>query len=545
MKYNKIIALALAGFMAASCSDIDNQLPEGGALTSEQVQDATSAIPERTQATFTGMFTMMGKPHTTWPTGGNSSRADDFGFISAALSLDLEGSDMVSLNSDYNWFSTASELTTREANYANPYMRYVIPYRQIGLANQIIDGIAEDAISEEAINMRAQACAMRAFDYLSLAPYFQFADAAHFDEPCIPLLDGKHGAAENPRASVREVYEAIISDLDWAIAHLTEARADKGKINKNVAYGLRARANLFLGNFAAAAEDADSAMVGYQPATMEELGEPAFYNINDHNWIWGIIITEDMAMAGQLCTSCSWISPFSANSYAAYAQLAPQINTLLYNLIPATDVRKNWWIDENLYSPLLDQVSWNGVSGAEISSLTIDDVKDTYLPYTNVKFGMKSGVGSEMNNNDWPLMRVEEMILIKAEGLIKSGSVAEGTKVLVDFVKTYRNPEYELSDGRTIEDEVWMQRRIELWGEGFATGDIKRLGKPIVRFHENQPLASNFPDAFKFNVKADDGWLNMRFPQTEKDNNKAIVDNVGGQQPVPGQNPELLDGVTD
>ena len=543
MKYNKIIALALAGFMAASCSDIDNQLPEGGALTSEQVQDATSAIPERTQATFTGMFTMMGKPHTTWPTGGNSSRADDFGFISAALSLDLEGSDMVSLNSDYNWFSTASELTTREANYANPYMRYVIPYRQIGLANQIIDGIAEDAISEEAINMRAQACAMRAFDYLSLAPYFQFADAAHFDEPCIPLLDGKHGAAENPRASVREVYEAIISDLDWAIAHLTEARADKGKINKNVAYGLRARANLFLGNFAAAAEDADSAMVGYQPATMEELGEPAFYNINDHNWIWGIIITEDMAMAGQLCTSCSWISPFSANSYAAYAQLAPQINTLLYNLIPATDVRKNWWIDENLYSPLLDQVSWNGVSGAEISSLTIDDVKDTYLPYTNVKFGMKSGVGSEMNNNDWPLMRVEEMILIKAEGLIKSGSVAEGTKVLVDFVKTYRNPEYELSDGRTIEDEVWMQRRIELWGEGFATGDIKRLGKPIVRFHAEK--TSNYPDAFKFNVRADDGWLNMRFPQTEKDNNKAIVDNTGGQQPVPGQNPELRDGVTD
>lgn len=545
MKYNKIIALALAGFMAASCSDIDNQLPEGGALTNEQVQDATSAIPERTQATFAGMFAMMGKPHATWPTGGNSDRGDDFGFISAALSLDLEGSDMVSLNSDYNWFSTASELSTREANYANPYMRYVIPYRQIGLANQIIDGIAEDAISEDAINMRAQACAIRAFDYMSLAPYFQFADAAHFDEPCIPLLDGKHGLGENPRASVREVYEAIIADLDWAIAHLTEARADKSKINKNVAYGLRARANLFLGNFADAAEDADSAMVGYQPATMEELGEPAFYNINDHNWMWGIIITEDIAMLDQLCTAGSWISPFSATAYASYAQLTPQINTLLYNLIPATDVRKNWWIDENLYSPLLDQVSWNGVSGAEISNLTIADVKDTYLPYTNVKFGMKSGVGSEMNNNDWPLMRVEEMILIKAEGLIKSGSVAEGTKVLVDFVKTYRNPEYELSEVRTIEDEVWMQRRIELWGEGFATGDIKRLGKPIVRFHENQPIASNYPDAFKFNVKADDGWLNMRFPQTEKDNNKAIVDNVGGQQPVPGQNPDLYDGVTD
>jgi hypothetical protein len=246
-----------------------------------------------------------------------------------------------------------------------------------------------------------------------------------------------------------------------------------------------------------------------------------------------------------MCTAGSWISPFSATAYASYAQLTPQINTLLYRLIPATDVRKNWWIDENLYSPLLDQVSWNGVSGAEISNLTIDDVKDTYLPYTNVKFGMKSGVGSEMNNNDWPLMRVEEMILIKAEGLIKSGQEAAGEKVMTDFIKTYRDPEYVRSEVRTLEDEVWFQRRVELWGEGFATGDIKRLGKPIVRFHENQPIASNYPDAFKFNVKADDGWLNMRFPQTEKDNNKAIVDNEGGQQPVPGQNPELLDGVTD
>ena len=139
MKLNKFTVLALAGIMAASCSDIDNQLPEGGALTTDQVQDATDAIPERTKATFAGMFSMMGKPGATWSSGGNASRADDFGFISAAISLDFEGADMVGLNSDYNWFSTASELSTRDANYANPYMRYVIPYRQIGLANQIIE----------------------------------------------------------------------------------------------------------------------------------------------------------------------------------------------------------------------------------------------------------------------------------------------------------------------------------------------------------------------------------------------------------------------
>lgn len=543
MRQYKITVLALAALAAASCSDIDNQLPESGNMTTEQVQDATNAIPERTNATFAGMFSMMGKPGATWSSGGNASRADDFGFISAAFSLDLEGADMVTPNSDYNWFSTCCELSTRDANYANPYMRYVIPYRQIGLANQVIETIPENATNPEAVNMRAQACAIRAFDYLSLAPYFQFADETHRDEPCIPLLDGKHSFAENPRASVREVYESIIRDLNWAIDHLTAERSDKGKINKNVALGLRARANLFLGEFAEAAKDAEEAMEGFTPAGIDDLNAPSFYSINDKNWMWGINITEDMVLARPMCTSCSWISAFSGLAYASYAQLTPQINILLYRQIPDTDVRKNWWIDENLYSPLLDQISWNGVSGAAISTLKIDDVKDSFLPYTNVKFGMKAGIGSEINSNDWPLMRVEEMILIQAEGLAKSGNASEAEKVLTDFMKTYRDPNYTRSTGRSLEDEIWFQRRVELWGEGFYTGDAKRLGKPIVRFHSDKE--SNYPDAFMFNIKADDGWMNMRFPQTEKDNNKAIVDNEGGAMPVPGQYPDLRDGVTD
>lgn len=543
MKLYKYSLPVVAVLMAASCSDIDNQLPEGGNLTTGQIQDATDAIPERAQANFTGMFALMGKPGATWSSGGNATRADDFGFISAAFSLDLEGADMVGLNSDYNWFSTASELSTRDANYANPYMRYVIPYRQIGLANQVIESIPEDATSPEAVNMRAQACAIRAFDYMQLAPYFQFADEAHFDSPCVPLLDGRHGMAENPRASVREVYDAIITDLDWAVEHLTSERSDKSKVNRNVALGLRARAHLFLGNFAEAAQDAKDAMEGFAPADIDDLMTPSFYDINDKNWMWGINLTSEMVQARPMCTSCAWICAFSGTSYSAYAQLTPQINILLYRQIPDSDVRKYWWLNEDLDSPLLDGISWNGVSGKAISTLTIEDVKDVYLPYTNVKFGMKSGIGSEVNNNDWPLMRVEEMILIQAEGLVKSGHPAEGEKVLTDFVRTYRDEEYKRSTGRTLEDEIWFQRRVELWGEGFFTGDAKRLGKPVVRFHSN--IESNFPDAFTFNIKADDGWLNMRFPQTEKDNNKAIVDNEGGAQPVPGQNPELRDGVTD
>jgi len=136
------------------------------------------------------------------------------------------------------------------------------------------------------------------------------------------------------------------------------------------------------------------------------------------------------------------------------------------------------------------------------------------------------------------------MILIQAEGLAKSGNDAQAIQVLENFVKTYRDPEYSVNGrGLSLADEIWFQRRVELWGEGFFTGDMKRLGKPLVRFHGAG--TTNEPDAFQFNLEANDGWLNMRFPQTEMNNNMAIVDNTGGSLPVAGQNPNLRDGVTD
>ena len=128
--------------LTTACNDIDKQNPERGTLTKDQVQATNEAIPERMQATFSGMFSMMGRPHGTWPTGGNANRADDFGFIMSALSLDLEGADMHIPDVGYNWFSTCGEYSSRNANYANPYIRYVTPYRQIGICNEIIGSYA-------------------------------------------------------------------------------------------------------------------------------------------------------------------------------------------------------------------------------------------------------------------------------------------------------------------------------------------------------------------------------------------------------------------
>ena len=543
MKIYRLSYFAMAGLMTlASCDDVNKMEPASGNLTYDQVQKSKELVPARSEASFSAMFTMMGLPNGVFNRA--SPRADDFGFVMSAISSDAEGPDYIYDDSGYNWFSVCGEYSSRNANYANPYIRYAAPYNQIKIANDLIKDNG-DLATEKQKNMVAQARAMRAFDYLSLVQYFQFNYQIAKDKPAVPIVTEKtEDFTNNPRATVEEVFKLIMEDLDFAIQNLSAERENKkDRININVAYGLRARANLIMGKWAEAAADAAKAMEGYTPATIEEVSKPSFVNLSEHNWIWGIQITQNMILVSGYPTCSSWLSSFSANSYTAGAGCYAMINSMLYKKIPDTDVRKGWWVDENLHSPLLESISWNGASGDDLAKLEIDDVKLAFTPYTNVKFGMKDGIGSENNINDYPMMRVEEMILIQAEGLAKSGNEGQARQILENFVKTYRDPSYDSNaSGRSLADEIWYQRRVELWGEGFAMSDIMRLQKPLVRFHDSK---CNQPAAFRFNIAPDDPWLLMRFCDSETNTNLGIVNNTGGKQPEQDQNPNLRDGVTD
>ena len=541
MKLNRYIAMTLAGATLFACSDIDEMVPQGGTLLATQVQETNNAAPSRVEAQFSGMYSKLGEPLAIF---GSSGRPDDYGFIMMAFSNDLEAADMVTANNDYNWFSTCMELSSRNPDYANPYVRYASPYNQIAAANDIIKALPADSEEAEVLYKLGQARAMRAFAYLNLAPYFQRNYQIAADEPCVPIVtETTTDFTNNPRASVKDVYTLIVDDLTYAIEKLEGfVRPDKAKIDQQVAYGLRARAYLDMGMWAEAASDAEKAMEGYTPATIEEVSKPFLYDLTEHNWLWGYDMTIDMASVFTYATSSSWVRSFSGDGYAPATATYSKINNLLYNKIPATDVRKGWWVDENLHSPLLQNVSWNGATGDDVAALFIENVKEPFEPLTNVKFGLYT-YGSTTNEEDWPFMRVEEMILIQAEGYVRGGNEPKGKQILEDFVKTYRDPSYSAdAGGRTLVDEIWFQRRVELWGEGFSNADTRRLNKPFVRFHDSN---SNMPEAFRFNLKADDPHLLMHFCKSETNTNLAIVDNPAGNQPEPGQNADLRDGVTD
>ena len=207
------------------------------------------------------------------------------------------------------------------------------------------------------------------------------------------------------------------------------------------------------------------------------------------------------------------------------------INSLLYKKISTSDVRKQWWVDENLKSDALSGLSWGSAIGNDISTLEIEDVKMKFIKYTNVKFGMKSGIGSSNNDNDWCIMRAEEMILIKAEALAQQndeGNAAKELKVLMDE----RDASWNKSS--VTVDDVWLQRRIELWGEGFSLFDVLRLKKPIKRIGTNFPAGSTFAD-----IAAESPLLIYTIPECETAVNKAITpadNNEAAIPPTPVQN---------
>jgi len=155
-------------------------------------------------------------------------------------------------------------------------------------------------------------------------------------------------------------------------------------------------------------------------------------------------------------------------------------------------------------------------------------------PYTNVKFNSYQGVLNQTTNaSDFPLMRIEEMYYILAEGLAMSGQVSEALTTLNDFVSYYRDPSYkcEITDPENLQEEIWQQRRVEFWGEGLSWFDIMRLNKGVDR------VGAGFPSTFAYRLSAGDTRFIYCIPSSEISSNKkldASVVNEGRGGSVPG-----------
>jgi len=512
---NKILTLSLA-VLAAGCS-MDTE-PMGGTITSEQKDKVVQNEPSRVEASVNTIFASMTLRSAT----AGSSAHQDFGFPAVALIGDHAGQDMIAPNVGYNWFLDALEFTDRTQGSDNLIIIWNTLYNSIYAANKAITTIeeayenAEDPadISDYQF-FRAQALGARAFFYLNLAQYFQFTYYGHEAKLCVPWISEQtEDITNNPRQTVETIYGHIMDDLDEAIDLLgktNKVRVDKRYISQEVAYGIRARVNLLMHNYEDAIADAEKAMNGFRPYSIAELSKPAFNEVTPA-WMWAIVIAEtDPVVLSGIVNWPSHICSF-AYGYAGATHTYRSVSATLYDQIPSTDVRKGWWLDENGSSPLLVD---------EYSHANCAAIGMSFDPYVNVKFGTwKNELYTSTNANPWPLMRVEEMYLIKAEALAMNGKPGEGKAFLESFVREYRNRNYSLtgSSAEAVQNGVWFQRRVEFWGEGQAYFDIMRLNKPISRY------GAGYPTEWVYEIEPESAILLYLIPQSEITSNEGITD---------------------
>ena len=296
-KLNKLTLTALSVLALVGCADLDTE-PFSTTITADQKEQVVAADPSKIEASVTAIcsgFTVYGATY-------GEDQHNDFGYPSIMLMTDSRGSDMSSYSIGYNWFNGALTLQDCTNDSGSTHMIWTTLYNQIFVANNVIGTI--DPETEEPLSQYylAQALAIRAFDYFTLVQLYQFTYKGNENKDGVPIItpENKEEAAANglARSSVQEVYDFVMNDITKAIELLKssgKARSDKRYVSLDVAYGIRARINLVMENWSAALSDAEAALstTPYTPLSLEEAAKPGFIDIEDHSWMWGVLITEN------------------------------------------------------------------------------------------------------------------------------------------------------------------------------------------------------------------------------------------------------------
>ncbi len=541
---NRILVIALAAAGVSSCADLDTQY-YGDYVTTDQKEAAIEANPDLANAAVSAVFTQFGSLY-----GQTFDAHFDFGYPAIMIGLDSQTADFHSRYSGANHFRYWEGYLSPTSTGTPTRMTWRETYKQIKTANSLIATISVDTEVPELQFSLAQGLAVRAFDYWLLAQLYQFNYVGHEQSLCVPLITdvNEAQAATNgaPRATVQEVYDQILSDLNTAVTLLSkttktpESMIDskpKRMVSLAVAYGLRARVYMTMHKYAEAAADAQAAIDAFngRPYSMDEVRVPGFNNSDDASWMWSIVVAStDRPVTTGICNWPSMMGPFNYGYVTIGAWR--WCSKTLYESVPASDARKGWWLDENYTSDHLSaqqQAYLNQYIDPENAVPALSSQTSFLMPYTQVKYGLFGGsIGEYCSAYEVPLMRVEEMYLILAEATGMSKSAAEGAAILQNLIKNYRDPEYVCSAAsqEEFQTEVIRQRRIELWGEGLAFFDVMRLNLGVNR------VGTNAADRFNYDLKPDDPVLIYCIPDIETNSNP-LIDEKNNNKPSSSPTP--------
>lgn len=486
MKKKYIVYGLAAGVMAVtSCGkDFLNISPES-MINSEQLGESSAA----SLGTLRGIMATLRSLSTTGYAGH-----EDYGHKGVLSVIDLMGNDVIMEN--LNWGGFNYNYTGRISTNSRTHFPWFTYYTQIKNTNILISSIAEDVEDNELRGIRGQALALRGYFHFMLARIFGPTYVGHTSDLSIPIVTDVIGSKRN---TVAEVYAQITEDLEKAVEALDGySRPSMELIDKSVAQAFLADVYLEMGEYELAAEVAHEARQGYSLLSEVEW-KNGFYDINQAETMWGSDLNAELS---------TWYGAFFShfdNTNVGYAEGGNiSIDRRLYDAMSSSDYRKSMF------------------AGEDGGTFTYDNPNDDYEygPYMSFKF---RDLTIDRMSGDNIYLRSALLYYIEAEALARNPATEEQAKDVLFEITSTRDPEYVRStkSGTELIDEIITQKRIELWGEGFAFFDLKRLNQGLVRDYEG----TNHPDYGKFNYPAGSPKFLFMIPQAEIDANPDILPN--------------------
>jgi hypothetical protein len=475
----------------ASCSGDFFEPDTTRYLTTESAGRATDADPSKTASFVDAIYSVLVQYDLV------STNHDSFGLMAILHARDMMTEDIAV--DKLHWFNFDYQHDNRDKTYRRTNVIWTYFYTAIANANIVLGMTSPESTEVEIKAARGQAFALRGFSYYYLIQLYQqlYPVSESGNKPGIPLYYASNEEKENSakRNPVSDVLAQIEEDLLAAIENLDGWKRDsKNKVDYAVANGLLARYYLLTEQWDKAVSAAREARKDYSIMSANTLFD-GFMDINNSEWMWGFDHNAE--------TTTLYASFFShiSNLTGGYAGLdysARLIDKRLYESIPDSDTRKQLF---------------QNPAGTVVPPVTpSDDASAWRLPYANLKFGYDGAF-----TMDYLYMRASEMVLIEAEALAHKGD-GSGAATALKTLLAQRDPTW--NKATVSVDDVWQQRRIELWGEGFSAFDLVRLDKGIDRNYDG----SNHEPSCKFAVPAGDiRWI-YQIPQRETNENPEIPD---------------------
>ncbi|MDR4892598.1 MULTISPECIES: RagB/SusD family nutrient uptake outer membrane protein [unclassified Chryseobacterium] len=479
------ISAVTIGFIATSCANDLNTLPQGD-ISGEQLNNDSNS-PEKILG---GVYLDLRSSGA-----GGTTVHSDFGIMGIKAGADLMSNDVIqSTNQHLGMFYNYE--ATNASNIASEIV-WTTFYARIFVINKLLDSLDKNANAKNRA-IAGQLLALRAYSYFYLVRFYANDYNGHQSEAGLPLVLTANNPSQGlPRSTVAEVYVQIKKDIEESVSLLdTYARPSRAQIDQRAAKAIAAEVFLQTGDYIKAAQYAEESKQGVALMTEDDYTTTGFSNINNPEVIWGFHNTISTMSIGNYYASFFSMFDNTNEGYAGAAQIRKLIDKRLYEAIPATDYRKKVF------------------NGSQSAPYTFNGKTKNYPPYVSWKFKDPT-----LFEGDYIYIRASSLYYIQAEALARQGRESEARQVLFE-ITSKRDKAYTLSvkSGSALINEIVLQKRIELWGEGYAWFDMKRLNTPLERVYTGtNHTFGRFnltPDKFRFQI-----------PNKEINNNPQIKQN--------------------